>query len=52
MLVPNEGAYVDALRKRAQGAPHIRFLDPVPMPEIVPSIAAYDGRILAAAEYL
>lgn len=42
MLVPNEGAYVDALRKRAQGAPHIRFLDPVPMPEIVPSIAAYD----------
>jgi hypothetical protein len=42
MLVPNDPAYVQELRELAARQPRVRFVDPVPMTEIVPRTAEYD----------
>ena len=42
MLMPNKPAYLEVLRKQAAGMDNVRFLAPVPMPEIVSFIAQYD----------
>lgn len=42
MLVSSNQAYLDSLKQRAAAYPAVRFVDPVPFPEIVPTIAAYD----------
>ena len=42
MLMPNKPAYLEALRKQAGGMGNVRFLAPVPMPEIVPFLTQYD----------
>ncbi len=42
MLVPNEPDYYDKLRQLAGAAGNIRFLDPVPMDEIVARISGHD----------
>jgi hypothetical protein len=42
MLVSSNQTYLDSLKQRAAAYPSIRFVDPVPFPEIVPTIADYD----------
>lgn len=42
MLVTQEGGYLESLRRRAQGQPRIRFLDPVPMADIAARTNDYD----------
>lgn len=42
MLVPNEPDYYEKLRRLAGSACNIRFLDPVPMNEIVARISGHD----------
>jgi hypothetical protein len=49
MLVPSSPGYLDDLRARAAGDPRIRFLPPVPMPELVRFANDYDvGMFLLA----
>ena len=42
ILVPSEPAYFDYLRRLARDRPRVRFLDPVPMPEIAARLNHYD----------
>jgi hypothetical protein len=42
LLVGNDEAYFDELRTRAASDPRIRFLEPVPMPEICRALNRYD----------
>jgi hypothetical protein len=42
MLVPNEPQYLSDLQSRAAGNPRIRFLAPVPMPDICRALNRYD----------
>jgi hypothetical protein len=45
MLMPTTPGYLEILKRRAAGIPYIAFRDPVPMPDIVPSISRYDMRL-------
>lgn len=42
ILVPTDPAYLDYLRQLARDRPRVRFLDPVPMPEIPSLLNHYD----------
>lgn len=42
MLMPNDPAYLRRLRRLARSRPKIRFVEPVPMPQIVRTISGYD----------
>lgn len=42
MLVPNDPAYLRRLKRMSRTRPKIRFVDPVPMPEIIRAISRYD----------
>ncbi len=42
MLVLQDAAYMDALRKRSANQPRVRFVEPVPMQEIAYRTNAYD----------
>jgi hypothetical protein len=42
MLMPNDAAYLAELRHAASGDPRIRFIPPVPMPDICTALNPYD----------
>lgn len=42
MLVPNNAACYEKMRRRAEGAANIHFRPPVPMPDIVKELSTYD----------
>lgn len=42
MLMPNDPAYLRRIKRLSRSRPQIRFVDPVPMPEIIRTIAKYD----------
>lgn len=42
MLLDDDPPYVRSLRRQARGSDRVRFMDPVPMPEIARTINAYD----------
>ncbi len=42
MLMPNDPAYLRRLKRLARSRPKVRFAEPVPMPEIIRTIAKYD----------
>jgi glycosyltransferase involved in cell wall biosynthesis len=46
ILVPGDARYIQSLKRRAASMPNVRFLDPVPMGEIIDFTSQYDLALL------
>ncbi|EMY35667.1 hypothetical protein D477_003193 [Arthrobacter crystallopoietes BAB-32] len=45
IVMPNEPAYVDELRRQAEPLPNVRFREPVPYDQLVDTVSEYDVSI-------